>query len=166
MRRVSVVALTALLLAGCGQGGNATVSPTVSSLAGAPSRPVVRPVTAPPMSRPDPKLTPGTVLTTKITDICTPGWATKHRRSLTAGQKRTVLARYKLPQATRVAEWDHLVSLQLGGGNGPGNIWPDTDKAAQARKDRLENRLHDDVCDGRTTLVVAQARIKQYWLHW
>ena len=96
--------------------------------------------------RPDSSITPGVVITTDPKDVCTSGWATAHRKSLTTAQKRDVLADYGLPAGTKVSEWDHLVSLELGGGNGPANIWPQVDHSDDTRKDHLENALHRAVC--------------------
>jgi len=65
-----------------------------------------------------------------------------------------------------VAEWDHLIALELGGGNGMTNIWPQTSAADRARKDRLENSLHSQVCSGKLQLVKAQEEIVHFWDFW
>lgn len=116
--------------------------------------------------RPLPAVTPGVVLTTRIADVCTPGWASRHRRGLTDQQKTTVRKSYGLRAGQAVAEWDHLVSLELGGGNGVRNIWPQVSGDAKHRKDLLENKLHWQACNGGITLAQAQDRIRQYWLWW
>jgi hypothetical protein len=118
------------------------------------------------VGHPRPHVTPGVVATTSSADVCTAGWAGRHRHGLTTTQKATILAAYGYPAGQKVAEWDHLVSLELGGGNGTRNIWPQVDHAQDQRKDRLENRLHAQVCDGRLALAQAQAEIRQYWLWW
>src|SRR6266545_1790973 len=101
-------------------------------------------------------VTPGVVLTTSAADVCTPGWASKHRHGLTATQKATVLRAYGYLADQKVAEYDHLISLELGGGNTERNIWPQVDPAQDQRKDRLENTLHAQVCAGRMQLAAAQ----------
>jgi hypothetical protein len=118
------------------------------------------------IGRPRVDVTPGVVLTTSADDVCMPGWAAKHRHGLTTTQKAAVLKAYGYSATQKVAEYDHLVSLELGGGNGVKNIWPMVSDPDQARKDRLENRLHAQVCAGKLTLTKAQAEIRQYWLHW
>lgn len=148
-RRVLLLALALMLLAGCSHQRSATV-----------------PTTTLPTGLPKVTVTPGVVLTTSQADVCTPGWASKHRHSLTAKQKVAVLRAYGYPKDQKVAEYDHLISLELGGGNGVQNAFPMVDRAQAARKDRLEDRLHDEVCSGRLTLSEAQAHIRQYWRWW
>lgn len=123
-------------------------------------------VTALSVMHPIPSVTPGTVLTSSSQDVCTGGWATQHRGSLSSAQKLRILKAYGLPVDTKVAEWDHLVSLELGGDNGTQNIWPQVSVSDKSRKDALENRMHSDVCAGKLTLPVAQERIRQYWMWW
>jgi hypothetical protein len=139
----------------------------------APTRPVPLASATPTQSvdRPDENITPGTVITTQAADVCTPGWATAHRDKLTVTQERQVLDAYRLPtawatQTGHVSEWDHLISLQLGGGNGTRNIWPQLDHTQDQRKDRLETRLHVQVCHGQLSLQEAQNRIKTFWRYW
>jgi hypothetical protein len=118
------------------------------------------------VGQPRPNVTPGAVLTTNATDVCTAGWASKHRHGLTTAQKATILAAYGYPAGQKVAEYDHLISLELGGGNGTRNIWPQVDHAQAERKDRLENTLHAKVCTGKLSLDRAQTEIRQFWLWW
>ncbi len=125
--------------------------------------------TAPTVGRPRGDVTPGVVLTSSVADVCTAGWAGKHRHGLTAAQKATVLKAYGYPAGQKVAEWDHLVSLELGGGNGPENIWPQLSDPDQQRKGKLENALHAAVCPpgpGKLPLAVAQDHIRHFWLYW
>ena len=148
-RRVTLLALALLLLVGCTHHTAVPASTTI-----------------PVSGLPRPTITPGVILTTRTQDVCTPGWAGRHRHGLTVKQKTVVLHAYGYPASIKVAEYDHLISLELGGGNGPKNIFPMIDQADARRKDALEHRLHDDVCDGRMTLTEAQARIKMYWQYW
>ena len=62
-------------------------------------------------------------------------------------------------------EIDHIVSLELGGSNDIANLFPEPGSgiANYHVKDRLENRLHDMVCDGQTTLTGAQHGIAADW---
>lgn len=149
--RLLAVALVALAVfsTGCSAGPAATGD-------------TVRPTDTPIFS-----VTPGQVLTTDPYDFCTTGWSSAHRRELTAAQKRTLRAAYGLTSDAPVAEWDHLVPLELGGDNGPANVWPQVDPADRARKDRFENAEHHAVCATKSeTATQAQRRAVQYWLYW
>lgn len=132
----------ALLLAGCQSTPTVTSRPSVSL---------------------DPKITPGIVITTSAKDVCTPGWAGDHRKSLTKHQKEEVLKAYGLPTSIKVGEWDHLIALELGGGNGEKNIWPQISTEDKKAKDKLENSLHKKVCDGDMKLTTAQQQMREYW---
>jgi hypothetical protein len=63
-------------------------------------------------------------------------------------------------------EVDHLVSLELGGTNATANLFPEaaSPKPGSHEKDRLENRLHDEVCSGQITLRRAQQLIAGNWV--
>ena len=53
-------------------------------------------------------------------------------------------------------EYDHLVSLELGGAdNDARNLWPEPG-ASPNPKDAIENALHRMVCDGQVRLAEAQ----------
>lgn len=142
---MKLVALVLLATACAGQ-STATPSPTPS--------PTPTPVAT---DRPIPAVTPGGVTAATKADVCTPGWAQ---------QKAKLLAAYHLPAGVKVVEWDHLVALELGGGNGVRQVWPMLDRAEVLRKDRLEDRLHAEVCAGSLGLGVAQERSREYWLYW
>ena len=61
-------------------------------------------------------------------------------------------------------EYDHLVSLELGGApNDARNLWPEPGGSPNV-KDPLENRLHALVCDGTITLAAAQRAIAVDWV--
>jgi hypothetical protein len=51
--------------------------------------------------------------------------------------------------------------LELGGSNSVRNLWPER---FFRRKDRLENRLHAEVCAGERSLREAQRAIARNWL--
>jgi hypothetical protein len=116
---------------------------------------------------PDPTCTPGaTFRDTTERDVCTPGWAGRHR-NVSAATKRRIYASYGITHHSRGEyEVDHLVSLELGGSNAAANLFPE---AANPRpgfheKDRLEDRLHRLVCDGTLGLAAAQKLIRSDWL--
>ena len=65
-------------------------------------------------------------------------------------------------------EIDHIVSLELGGSNDVANLYPE--KATLPGhapgfhvKAKLENKLHDLVCDGTMTLRSVQRQIAANW---
>ncbi len=116
---------------------------------------------------PDPACTPGATLRgVTARDVCTPGWAGRHR-NVSSATKRGVYTAYGITHHGRGEyEVDHLVSLELGGSNAPANLFPE---AAEPRpgfheKDRLEDRLHRLVCDGTVGLAAAQQMIRTDWL--
>lgn len=69
------------------------------------------------------------------------------------------------------AEYDHLISLQLGGDpNDPRNLWaepPSPGHRAGAGpnnpKDAVETHLHTAICHGTVTLTTAQHAIATDW---
>jgi hypothetical protein len=118
---------------------------------------------------PDPKFTPGDadLLLTKEA-ICTPG-TSKSRRYVRAEMKRKVFALYgRTPDGDPCpCEVDHLIPLALGGMNNLRNLWPQSHSTKpwnSLAKDRLERRLHDDVCRGIIELRAAQHEIATDWI--
>jgi hypothetical protein len=116
---------------------------------------------------PDPACTPGATLGDATEhDVCTPGWAGRHR-NVSSATKRRIYVSYGITHHGRGEyEVDHLVSLELGGANTAANLFPE---AANPRpgfheKDRLEDRLHRLVCDGTLRLADAQKMIRGDWL--
>ena len=146
---------------------------------------------------PDPAKTPGAVLQTvpdertavcltnligsSVSDgdaitlemICTSGY-TKCIRNVSTALKKQVYASYGLQgnhtgycESQQGCEVDHLISLELGGANELGNLWPEPyqGEALNAHvKDQLENRLHAEVCAGRLALKDAQKAISTDWV--
>lgn len=113
---------------------------------------------------PDPSLTPGETFPGVTTaQVCTSGWSSAHR-DVPDSERLAVFAGYGIPYADHAAyELDHLIPLELGGDNGPRNLWPEPGSIPNP-KDALENRLHDLVCEGSLSLVTAQAEIATNWV--
>lgn len=112
---------------------------------------------------PDPRLTPGAVLVgvTSI-QVCTAGFASAVR-DVGQSERDAVFAEYGITVHSGVTyEVDHLVSLELGGSNDIANLWPEPQPSA-GDKDRVENLLHREVCDGTITLAAAQEAIRHWW---
>lgn len=115
---------------------------------------------------PDLAMTPGDALTTDAAVVCVPGY-TKTVRDVPQSVKNQVYRQYGVvSRAPREYEVDHLISLELGGSNSIRNLWPQSyvTQPLNARvKDRLENKLHQLVCDGKLPLEQAQREIATDW---
>ena len=124
-------------------------------------------------AEPDRAITPGVALVgVTPADICRRGYA-RRARHVPRALKTAVFLAYGLPgnyagycSGRRGCVVDHLVSLELGGANDLGNLWPEPgDGRWNARvKDRLEGRLHRLVCIGALPLADAQHAIAADWI--
>lgn len=112
---------------------------------------------------PNPSLTPGDVTQRDTAEVCASGNASR-RRKVSYGTRDRVYLAYGIPRGQRkgLYEIDHLVPLELGGSNRPANLWPQPLADAKL-KDRVEERLHDLVCDGEMSLDAAQRAIERDW---
>ena len=106
----------------------------------------------------DPRVTQANIATT----ICKPGYSTSVRppTSVTSPIKAERMAAYGYSDAPANYELDHLISLELGGHpSDVKNLWPEAYGRGEwdaARKDQVENKLHDLVCAGAIPLADAQ----------
>jgi hypothetical protein len=122
-------------------------------------------------SGPDLRCTPGArdpavKQSTIDTTICKKGYSATVRPPVrvTRPEKAASLQAYGDTPAGSPYEYDHLVSLELGGArNDARNLWPEPGTIPNP-KDRLENRLHRDVCDRKITLIAAQREIAKRWV--
>ena len=119
---------------------------------------------------PNPTLTPGAVLTTDASLICTPGYASGVRDVSTA-TKEQAYAEYGVsyPQPLGAYEVDHFIPLEIGGSNDLTNLWlePATPTPGFHQKDQFENFEHGQVCNGTISLAEAQSRMASDWyLYW
>lgn len=119
---------------------------------------------------PDPTCTPGAT-NPDVTQanlgatICKRGWTSTVRPpvSVTEPQKLASMKQYGAPGPPSGYEYDHLISLELGGAlDDPKNLWPE-EPASPNPKDSVENQLNKLVCNGRMSLVEAQTRIARDW---
>src|SRR4051794_8031273 len=75
-------------------------------------------------SVPNPRLTPGDVLTTDLETIKEPNYS-RSVRNVSHAEKRAVALRYGIrPSQLDGCEVDHLIPLSLGGSNTIENLWP------------------------------------------
>jgi len=119
---------------------------------------------------PNPTLTPGAILTTDASTICTPGYASSVRNVSTATKKQ-VYAEYSVsyPQPTGAYEVDHFIPLEIGGSNDLANLWLEaaTPTPGFHQKDQFENFEHQQVCKGSISVAEAQSRMTSDWyLYW
>lgn len=118
------------------------------------------------MFLPDRDKTPGDTLLVSLDTICTIGY-TKETRDVSSSKKRVVFELYnKIPSSDRF-EVDHLIPLELGGSNSIRNLWPEsytTTPWNAYRKDELENKLHELVCEKKISLETAQKEIATDWV--
>jgi hypothetical protein len=122
---------------------------------------------------PDPHCTPGAT-NPRVTQadlartICKSGYTATIRppAGVTGAEKRASEAAYGFTGKVSTTEYDHLISLELGGDpDSPLNLWPEPNKSNAAGvnnpKDRVENTLKGLVCDavhGKPYLPLAKAQ--------
>ncbi|MCL4367129.1 HNH endonuclease [Patescibacteria group bacterium] len=116
---------------------------------------------------PDPDCTPGTIFFTATKEqVCISGYS-KSVRNVSESVKNQVYAEYGISShKTGEYEVDHLISLELGGSNDIANLWPEPANPTPGfhEKDKVENYLHNQVCNGTFTLAQAQEAIATNWL--
>lgn len=110
---------------------------------------------------PDPAMTPGIATSASVDQVCGTKWGSD-RRHVSAAMRREVFARYP---ACRRCEIDHLIPRELGGADDIKNLWPQPYGGLWnvAMKDRVEARLHREVCSGTISLEHAQNEIRLDW---
>ena len=178
--RWAVAALTALAVAGCHVSDTAAPAPAPTAApgdlpVGSSSSPMPRPDTCKLGSRdgqplPDPHCTPGAVNPAVRQDtikdtICQTGWTKTVRppTSKTTAMKAASARSYDLASGDK-GEYDHLVSLELGGApDDPRNLWVEPGTIPNP-KDAVENKLHAAVCSGLIQLAPAQKAIAADWV--
>ncbi|MCC3773303.1 hypothetical protein [Streptomyces sp. UNOB3_S3] len=128
---------------------------------------------------PDPGCTPGAV-SPAVTQsnlaqtICRPSGYTKGIRppvAVTGPEKIANAASYSDKDSLHDAEYDHLVSLELGGDpNDPRNLWVEPPSPGHQPgggpnnpKDQVETKLHSAICSGQVQLRDAQQAIATDW---
>jgi hypothetical protein len=124
-----------------------------------------------PLNTPDPHCTGGALnpavrQATIHTTICRRGYSSSIRpsTSVTGPEKLASIRAYGLHRRPGRYEYDHLISLELGGAaNDRRNLWPEPG-ASPNLKDKVENYLHSRVCANRISLARAQHIIALGWV--
>jgi hypothetical protein len=116
--------------------------------------------------RPDPRLTPGAVLTTDTAIVCQHGYSASVRH--TSGRMKAAIYReYGIVHGGGHYEIDHLIPLSIGGADVAANLWPQSHDMQPWNadvKDRLELRLLHLVCHGDVPIAEAQHDIAADWI--
>lgn len=105
--------------------------------------------------------------------ICRSGYTSSIRppSSITGREKSADAKAYGYSASLSDAEYDHLISLELGGDpNDARNLWVEPPSPGHRPgtgvnnpKDKVENTLHSLVCSGQVQLAAAQSAIATDW---
>ncbi len=117
-------------------------------------------------SLPDKMCSPGAVFQVTAAQVCVSGYS-KSVRNVSESTKNAVYAEYGITtHSGSTYEMDHLIPLELGGSNDIKNLFPEAALPTPGfhEKDKVENYLHKQVCDGKMTLSTAQKQIATNWL--
>jgi hypothetical protein len=116
---------------------------------------------------PDPTLTPGAIRTVDSAEICSHG--TRELRHWDRARDDRIMAEYGLPTGPH-PDWeiDHLIPLGIGGADDEANLWPEPRRSVEPtwnaeRKDRLEWKLRELICDGQLDVHEAQRIMAEDW---
>ena len=174
MKRLVGLATTSIFLAGCAT----HVAPKRTTLS-APAERVLVAKAGPADLYPDPQFTPGAtnpdVTQANIKEtICKSGWTATVRppASYTNNLKKEGITQYGYDDS-KLADYeeDHFIPLEIGGNpKDPNNLWPepynttiDGKTIGAHQKDKVEDLLKKQVCDGTITLKEAQDQITGDW---
>jgi hypothetical protein len=129
--------------------------------------PVIRETEIADRSVPNRTLTPGATRPVRLSDVC----AMPHEeviRAVSTDLQRKVFEEYGIANP-RVEDYevDYLIAPGLGGTDDIHNLWPEPSTPSPwnaHKKDELEERLHQMVCDGELELTTAQRAIANDWI--
>jgi len=116
---------------------------------------------------PDPACTPGAI-STRVTQanihetICVAKYTDGIRPPTSQTNKAKKIVALAYDQVGQAGEYDHLISLELGGANDVRNLWLEPGKIPN-EKDAVENTLKRLVCSGAIMLSEAQHRLARDW---
>jgi hypothetical protein len=174
MERLVSFAITTIVLAGCAS----HVAPKRTTFS-APAERVLTAKAGPADLYPDRQFTPG-VANPDVTQaniketICKSGWTATVRppASYTNNLKKEGITQYGYDDS-KLADYeeDHFIALEIGGNpKDPNNLWPepydtkiDGKTIGAHQKDKVEDLLKKQVCNGTITLKEAQDQITGDW---
>jgi hypothetical protein len=117
---------------------------------------------------PSRKLTPGATRQVNLRDVCGAAADDGTVRVIPVSVQRQVFQEYGMEGApSKDYEVDFLITPELGGSNDIRNLWPEPYYSTVWNahvKDKLEDRLHQMVCDGELDLSTAQRDISADWI--
>jgi hypothetical protein len=117
---------------------------------------------------PKPKagLTPGETRPITIDEICRNPQAEVVTMNIPEETRRKVFSEYGISARADDFEVDYLITPDLGGAQSIRNLWPQPYSARWNAhvKDRLEQRLHQLVCERKVDLTTAQHDIAVDWI--
>jgi hypothetical protein len=116
---------------------------------------------------PDPSLTPGATRPVSLGDVCSmPHEEVVH--DVSGSLRQQVFREYGIVNPRpEDYEVDYLIAPGLGGTEDIRNLWPEPSTSSTwnaHKKDALEERLHELVCDGELDLNTAQKAIATDWI--
>jgi hypothetical protein len=116
---------------------------------------------------PDPRLTPGATRPVSLGDVC----SMPHEevvRDVSGSLRQQVFREYGIVNPRpEDYEVDYLIAPGLGGTEDIRNLWPEPSTSSTwnaHKKDALEERLHELVCNGELDLNTAQKAIATDWI--
>jgi hypothetical protein len=111
-------------------------------------------------------LTPGSTRTVQVADLCSNEYL-DNDPPVNPSLEQAVFEEYGVPASSkRNYALDYLITPELGGADNIQNLWPQPYSSTwNARvKDRLEDHLHELVCQGKVQLTTAQNDISSDWI--
>ena len=115
---------------------------------------------------PNPNYTTGDIMEGNATRVCVSGY-TSTVRNVPNSLRNQIYAEYNYDRASNISiELDHFIPLCLGGSNDAKNLWVqyENPKPGFKEKDRVEDYLCHQVCNGNMTLSEAQMEIWSDWV--
>ncbi len=116
--------------------------------------------------KPKASLTPGETRPITVAEICGAPEAAAFAGNVPEETRRRVFSEYGIDARPDKFEVDYLIAPDLGGAQSIRNLWPQPYSARWNAhvKDRLEQRLHELVCEGKVDLPTAQHDIAVDWI--
>jgi hypothetical protein len=117
-------------------------------------------------ARPRAAITPGEVRPISLVEVCRSRDAEVVVQDIPRETQNAVFTAYGMKPDSGKFEVDYLITPDLGGADSVRNMWPQPYSTIwNARlKDKLEQRLHQMVCNGQMDLPTAQRELAADWI--